>query len=112
MTQLNQFSDCLLGTPGGPVCLTHHCLSLVCSQRWGLKLETCLYGWDAELTENKNSWELQLLQYGWNAGFTQSGVKMDKAGECLTVKGLVEMLRCSQLFGIAHTNPNDQDLCK
>lgn len=67
---------------------------------------------DAELTENKNSWELQLLQYGWNAGSTQSGVKMDKAGECLTAKGLVEMLRCSQLFGIAHTNPNDQDLCK
>lgn len=67
---------------------------------------------DAELTENKTCRELQLLQYGWNAGSSQSSVKMDKAGECLNVKGLVEILRCSQLFGIAHTNPNDQDLCK
>lgn len=64
---------------------------------------------DAESRENTISWELQLLPYGWSVGATWSSVKRDKAEECLVLRGLVEVLRCSRIFGIVlliqMTNP-------
>lgn len=55
-----------------------------------------------------------LLQYDWSAGSMWTGVKRNKTEDELILKGLVETLRYSQLFCVAHTNSNDQcrDLCK